>query len=62
MDFSTRNMVNYEMIQKLREQNDISMDEISSKHVDRAESNQMIKEVFPPEEFGYKDLKGMQSI
>lgn len=54
MDFSTRNMVNYEMIQKLREQNDISMDEISSKHVDREESRQMIKEVFPPEEYGYK--------
>jgi len=53
MDFSTRNKLNHQIIQNLKISSEVTLSELSDQHVDRADSRKMMREVFPPDEYGY---------
>lgn len=49
-------MINHQIIQNLKNSSEVTLDELSDQLVDRAESKQMMREVFPPNEYGYDRL------
>jgi hypothetical protein len=46
MDFSTRNMLNHQIIQNLQNSSDVTLSELSDQHIDKNESSKMIQNVF----------------
>lgn len=46
MDFSTRNMLNHQIIQNLQNSSEVTLSELSDHHIDKNESNKMIQNVF----------------
>lgn len=60
MDFSTRNKLNHQIIQNLQNSSDVTMEDLSEQHVDRAESRKMMRDIFPPEDYGYQQLDSLE--
>lgn len=57
MDFSDRNKQNNQFIRNLQKQ--VNMDEMSEQHPERSESRKMMRDLFPPDDYGYERLESL---
>ena len=57
MDFSFRDQINFQILKNLQENENVTMTDLTEEHVDRADSRRMMRDIFPPEDYGYGDLK-----
>lgn len=62
MDFSTRNKLNHQLIQNLRNNSEVTLSELSDHHVDQRDAQKVMKDVFPPEEYGYSAITALEHI
>lgn len=62
MEFSFRDQLNFQILKNLQDSENVTVTDLTEEHVDRAESRRMMRDIFPPEDYGYGSLKDLSNV